>query len=189
MKRIGKSEAVTAANGLGHDSTAIHSDWQVEESDVGRQRENYGGYRHAVYEFKRSDVGRVIDVMTDGSQWNCWTWGSYWHTEPEPVEVVESPAPTPRVVVERQVIPVISTSHLSLNANLWLDEWGSSHSALVLAQYDCGYFLKVLDDHEEDTTLHQSIRDIAAWAKRNNFIWVRLDQDADQVDGLTSYDW
>lgn len=72
MKPTGYSESVTATNGLGHDSTARHTHFEVEQRDVGVTRNNYGGYHHSSYTFKRSDVGRVIDVMTDGTAWTCW---------------------------------------------------------------------------------------------------------------------
>ena len=76
MKAIGEKYQVTAANGLGHDSTATHQKFEITEADVGHTRDNYLGYRHKYYKFTRADIGREIIVMTDGTGWTCWSFGA-----------------------------------------------------------------------------------------------------------------
>lgn len=73
MKQIGEPKRVTAANALGQDSTCIHTQFEIEESDVGTERNHYLGYGYQVRTFRRDEVGRKINVMHDGSGWTCWT--------------------------------------------------------------------------------------------------------------------
>lgn len=91
--------------------------------------------------------------------------------------------------VELQRLPVISISHLSQEAVQMLTDNGEQMQYLVtVATYTEGFFIRVHDGAEEDDWLPQSIRDVAVWAKKNRFEWVRLDRDAETIDGLTSYD-
>lgn len=72
MKQLTKPKKVTAKNGLGGYSTTMHTEFEVEATDVGSTRDNFLGYRHRSYQFQRSDVGRHIQVQTDGTGWTCW---------------------------------------------------------------------------------------------------------------------
>lgn len=74
MKMIGEAQKVTAPNAWGRDSTAIHATYEIEEQDVGRTLANYLGYNKPGVLLKRSDIGRQIITMTDGTSWNCWSW-------------------------------------------------------------------------------------------------------------------
>lgn len=47
----------------------------VESSDVGASWEDYLGYRHARRTFTAADVGRVVEVVTQGAHYRCW----YFH--------------------------------------------------------------------------------------------------------------
>ena len=44
----------------------------VEHGDVGRVCANYLGYRHRDYKFLPSDVGRVIEQISQGACYTCW---------------------------------------------------------------------------------------------------------------------
>lgn len=46
--------------------------FEVEESDIGVVRPHYGGHNYKALKFTRSDVGKSIEVMTDGRGWTCW---------------------------------------------------------------------------------------------------------------------
>lgn len=48
------------------------SQFQVERSDVGRTREHYLGYKHKTYQFVQGDVGKVIEVRSQGSGYTTW---------------------------------------------------------------------------------------------------------------------
>jgi len=91
--------------------------------------------------------------------------------------------------VELLTMPALSTAHISYEADSWLGEWGSSCHALVMADGDAGYFVRVLTDHADIELVPQSIREVAAWANNCGHHWFRLDRDAPRVDGLTAYDW
>ena len=72
MKRISEPRKFTASNAWGHDATSIITHYEIEEGDVGATRPHHGGYRHSERTFGRADVGRVIAVYTDGTNWTCW---------------------------------------------------------------------------------------------------------------------
>lgn len=74
MKKIGEAQKVTAPNAWGRDSTAIHTTYEIEEQDVGRMKANYLGYNRPGLMIRRSDIGKQIIVMTDGTGWTCWSW-------------------------------------------------------------------------------------------------------------------
>lgn len=191
MRRIGKSGSVTALNGLGHNSTCTHTDWQVEPQDVGQTRDNYLGFRHRTYMFTRQDVGKVIDVMTDGSSWTCWSFGSHWGTVPPMLPETPTAASLPeQPKFQRQIIPVISTGHISEDADKWLHDWGGQgYGAIIVAAYEGGWFIKVLLDHDNVSFIPQPVREVAEWAKARGYEWFRLDRDGSMVDGLTRYNW
>ena len=50
----------------------IERDFLVEESDVGREKSNHLGFRHATHRFSRSDVGRSIRVTKQPPEYECW---------------------------------------------------------------------------------------------------------------------
>lgn len=46
--------------------------FEVEPSDVGRDKDNRNGYQHATYRFRLLDVGRHIKVSEQGARYTCW---------------------------------------------------------------------------------------------------------------------
>lgn len=74
MKMIGEPRTVTAPNGWGHDSTAVHTTYEIEQGDVGTTLANYLGHGKPGVTIKLADVGRQVVKMTDGTAWNCWSW-------------------------------------------------------------------------------------------------------------------
>lgn len=72
MKRLTQPETRRGANAWGQSSVSIHELFEIEESDVGRTRENYRGFGHSSHRFSLRDVGRVIDIISDGTGWTCW---------------------------------------------------------------------------------------------------------------------
>lgn len=135
------------------------------------------------------------NFINDEQSGAVYTGGNWYSFKPrdEGVHLGEAPAiaPVPAPAkLERMIVPVISTHHISypvaqtLNTNKYRNS-----PYLVCAAYEEGFFIRVLDGQEESPDLPQCLRDVAAWAKKNRFDWVRLDRDAEQVDGLTSYNW
>ena len=59
-------------NCTGPNETFWDQTLQVEESDIGTTRENYGGHKHSSYKFVRSDIGRLITNRQQGSEYSCW---------------------------------------------------------------------------------------------------------------------
>lgn len=72
VKKRDEGRRVTAANALGKYTTCIHTHYEIELEDVGKVRDHYLGYKHKSLQLTRRDVGRTINVMTDGSGWTCW---------------------------------------------------------------------------------------------------------------------
>lgn len=71
MKQIGYAQKVTRANAWGKDHTYLETTFEVEESDVGKARENYLGFGRPAYQFKPSDAGSEITIQSSPG-WTCW---------------------------------------------------------------------------------------------------------------------
>lgn len=82
MKKLSEKRKFTAPNAWGRDDTSLRQAFQVEESDVGRAMDNYGGHRRPAYTFTQADVGQVIEITTYPSDINysCWGFGSVFPT-------------------------------------------------------------------------------------------------------------
>jgi hypothetical protein len=99
------------------------------------------------------------------------------------------PPPPPKPSFERQVVPVLSTNHISEDADQWLQTWDGRRGPIILAPYDAGYFFRVLLDHDDVALIPQSIREVAEWAAAKGYDWVRIDSTVPTIDDLTSYNW
>lgn len=77
MKALDQPTLHEGTNGWGGTSRSYHQTFEVEASDVGATRENYRGFGHSSHKFTRTDVGKTIDVLTDGTGWMCWTFGRF----------------------------------------------------------------------------------------------------------------
>lgn len=72
MRTLNAKVGRRAPNAHGRDTYSEHQDFEIEASDVNRERQNYLGNGHSSYKFNRSDVGKVITVYTDRTSWTCW---------------------------------------------------------------------------------------------------------------------
>lgn len=98
--------------------------------------------------------------------------------------------------LETHKIPVISTGHLTKDVAARLDHdaatWGAGAS-----YHGCGYFLYLDEPAAPDgESVPQCLLDIRDWRMQlekdgqlDNNRWVRLDWDAEKVDGLPVYEW
>lgn len=86
-----------------------------------------------------------------------------------------------------QAMPVISTGHLNERDAVRVN-CGAYQGPAWLGLY--GWIFAVLDDEPENfDDGYQSLRDVFAWARTQGFDYVRLDSDAEAVDGLATYEW
>ena len=91
-------------------------------------------------------------------------------------------------------VPVISTAHLTREVAGILESKGNDNPWVPCAEWEYGFFLYLEDpeareeESEADITCLYAIRD---WLREQGFkdCWVRLDCDADKVEGLPTYDW
>jgi len=67
-----KSARHIGTDAWGRESRTIRTIYQIEQSDVGTKRENKGGHRQPAHLFTHNDIGRRIEVITDGSDYTCW---------------------------------------------------------------------------------------------------------------------
>lgn len=67
-----KSAPHIGTNAWGGESRTFRTIYQIEQSDVGTKRENKGGHRQPAHTFTRNDIGRCIEVITDGTDYTCW---------------------------------------------------------------------------------------------------------------------
>lgn len=91
-------------------------------------------------------------------------------------------------------MPVISTAHLTKEVAEILLKQGNDNPWVPCANWEYGHFLYLDDpearegEDEADITCLYAIRD---WLREQGFTdsWVRLDCDAEPVEGLPTYDW
>lgn len=72
MQPITEKHTRTDANAWGRPVTIEAQQFCVAESDVGTKRAHYLGHDYAYYTFTKADVGRLIEVQSDGTGWTCW---------------------------------------------------------------------------------------------------------------------
>jgi hypothetical protein len=85
MRKYGEPRKHTAANAWGRDTTTTRTAYVVEEADVGRFIEHFGGYRNASRRLEADDVGRIMERITDGTSYRCWHFGSVFADIPDRV--------------------------------------------------------------------------------------------------------
>jgi len=105
--------------------------------------------------------------------------------------------------LEIHSLPVITTAHITQEVAALLTKEGNNNPWCPCASWEHGFFLH-LDELEvrasETVTIPQCLYDIRNWLRAKNLRtahgnttsradWVRLDQDADVVEGLPAYDW
>jgi hypothetical protein len=76
MKALGNKTWRNLPNAWGQYTDSAEQLFQIEQSDVGRIDRNHRGHDHSTYTFRASDVGRIIAVYTDHSNWTCWVFSS-----------------------------------------------------------------------------------------------------------------
>ena len=74
MKTLTKRDTRQVTNALGRQVNCTYQDFEVTLEDVGGTRLHYRGFNHSEHKFTASDVGKKVQVMTDGTNWTCWCW-------------------------------------------------------------------------------------------------------------------
>jgi len=72
MKPVTEKKRTTADNAWGRPCTFYQQVFEIEASDAGTHRSNYGGHGQPGRTLLKSDVGRQITVYTDGTPWTFW---------------------------------------------------------------------------------------------------------------------
>lgn len=75
MKQVHGPSVSVRNNAWGRPQKLTITAYEVESKDVGTTKANYLGYNNGHYKFKESDVGRHINVFTDGTGWTNWGFG------------------------------------------------------------------------------------------------------------------
>lgn len=70
MKKLTEPQRKRVPNAWGKDVDVVHTDYEIEKSDVGNIKEHYMGHNHQRYSIRHDDVGRTIRV--DSSPGGCW---------------------------------------------------------------------------------------------------------------------
>lgn len=76
MRKLTEPTRRDTINGWGQSSWRYEALFEVEEADVGTERPHYLGHNHRKYKFTAADVGCKIEVLTDASDWTCWTFAT-----------------------------------------------------------------------------------------------------------------
>ena len=84
-------------------------------------------------------------------------------------------------------IPVISTSHIHPNTAGFLMR-RSIRLEIPIAPYAQGFFLYVPEARVDLTWAGPDLLALFKWARGEGYGWVRLDADADLVEGLDNYE-
>ena len=91
-----------------------------------------------------------------------------------------------------EIIPVISTDHISEESDFRLRQLAVEYSPFIfpedfcVAEYYDGYFVqayKIPETGEVDDLIA-----LGKWTRAHGYRWLRLDRDSDEVDLLT-YEW
>ncbi|MCK5532933.1 MAG: hypothetical protein KAI85_16970 [Halopseudomonas aestusnigri] len=93
------------------------------------------------------------------------------------------------VATEMMALPVISTAHLDAKTARWLTDSAEDCDWATVAPYAEGFYIH-FNEQCPESQVPACAKHIAAWLKAQGFSgWVRLDSDADEVEGLPAYDW
>lgn len=91
---------------------------------------------------------------------------------------------------ETMQLPVISTGHLTQEVAARLTKEGDNNPWVICAPYDCGYFLWISHDQDDELKMPQCLRDIRAVLDIGSTgVWVRLDSDAGFHPQIPVYNW
>lgn len=73
MKPITERTHQHRTSAVGRDQDVFVQRFEVEASDVGHERQHYLGFNHRHHLMGKADVGRQIEVLSDGKGWTCWS--------------------------------------------------------------------------------------------------------------------
>lgn len=83
-----------------------------------------------------------------------------------------------------------STAHISAETNEYLETVaGSNQICLTVAACEYGYFISVPPESEYDESVPDDLRNVLDFARDAGCFVLRLDADADKIDGLPTFNW
>ena len=82
------------------------------------------------------------------------------------------------------------TSHVSKETNDFLaGAAGENSIGQTVAEYEYGYFVSVPPEAEYDASVPYDLRSVLDYARAKGCALLRLDADANTVDGLPTFNW
>ncbi len=86
-------------------------------------------------------------------------------------------------------IPVVSTRHITPQTMQAITGL-ADNLPVVVAPTPWGAFVGVGEADTSDTDApYQDLYPLFKWAQDNDYEWIRLDADGDEVDDLPTYEW
>lgn len=74
MRAIGERTCKIESGAWGHPSNVCRQRYLIEASDQGKALADYLGYERRPHRFTQADVGRTIEILSDGrTQWTAWS--------------------------------------------------------------------------------------------------------------------
>ena len=86
-----------------------------------------------------------------------------------------------RTALRTDSVPVIAAQHLSSATFTCL----ATECGTLVAQYPHGVFVRVPSLNPSGAP--NDLVEVIEWARQRDYVWIRLDQDAEIVEGLASY--
>jgi hypothetical protein len=88
------------------------------------------------------------------------------------------------------LVPVISTCHVSKDTAARLDLGDRENDWTITAAYEHGWLLYVQPEELiADLGMPEDLATVMAWGRRHKVQWIRMDCDAGAVHDLPQYDW
>lgn len=83
-----------------------------------------------------------------------------------------------------------STAHISFETNTFLESVAGSNSlGLTIASYEYGFFVSVPPNPEYHEDVPTDLRNLLDYARTQGCFIVRLDEAADTIDALPTFNW
>jgi len=84
----------------------------------------------------------------------------------------------------------VSTAHITRQDSRILAEYSQGNEAgLIVHRYEEGFFIPVLEERLTDARLSQDFIRLYRMAQENGISMLRLDRDAEIVEGLPVHEW
>jgi hypothetical protein len=76
MKPITEIERNHGQDAWGRDRRSYSQKFEIEAADINKTREHMLGFNYKSYQFRSTNVGKIIIVLTDHTNWTCWSFNN-----------------------------------------------------------------------------------------------------------------